>query len=35
MSRNYKFKNPEGVYIVSFAIVEWIMQEEKDNLTLR
>ena len=35
MSRNYKFKNPEGVYIVSFAIVEWIMREEKDYWILR
>lgn len=24
MSRNYKFKNPEGVYFVSFAVVEWM-----------
>jgi len=24
MSRNYKFKNPEGVYFVSFAVVEWL-----------
>ena len=24
MSRNYKFKNQEGVYFVSFAVVEWI-----------
>ncbi len=24
MSRNYKFFNPEGVYFVSFAVVEWI-----------
>ncbi len=24
MSRNYKFHNPEGVYFVSFAVVEWI-----------
>jgi REP element-mobilizing transposase RayT len=24
MSRNYKFLNPEGVYFVSFAVVEWI-----------
>jgi len=24
MSINYKFKNPEGVYFVSFAVVEWI-----------
>ena len=30
MSRNYKFKNPEGVYFVSFAVVEWMMREEKD-----
>ncbi len=24
MSRNYKFHNPEGVYFVSFAVVEWM-----------
>ena len=24
MSRNYKFHNPEGVYFISFAIVEWL-----------
>ena len=24
MSRNSKFHNPEGVYFVSFAVVEWI-----------
>lgn len=24
MSRNYKFKNPEGMYFVSFATVFWI-----------
>jgi REP element-mobilizing transposase RayT len=24
MSRNYKFKNPEGLYFVSFATVFWI-----------
>lgn len=24
MSRNYKFHNPEGVYFVSFAVVQWI-----------
>jgi REP element-mobilizing transposase RayT len=24
MSRNYKFKEPEGVYFVSFAVVEWL-----------
>ncbi|MGS2765289.1 hypothetical protein [Sinomicrobium sp. M5D2P9] len=24
MSRNYKFHNPEGLYFVSFAIVEWL-----------
>lgn len=24
MSRNYKFKDPEGVYFVSFATVHWI-----------
>jgi len=24
MSRNYKFHNPEGVYFVSFAVMEWL-----------
>ena len=24
MSRNYKFKNPDGLYFVSFAVVEWV-----------
>jgi REP element-mobilizing transposase RayT len=24
MSRNYKFHNPEGIFFVSFAIVEWL-----------
>lgn len=24
MSRNYKFHNPEGVYFVSFAVIEWL-----------
>lgn len=24
MSRNYKFHNPEGVYFVSYAVVEWL-----------
>ena len=24
MSRNYKFKEPKGIYFVSFAVVEWI-----------
>ncbi|WP_317047436.1 transposase [Sinomicrobium soli] len=24
MSRNYKFRNPEGLYFVSFAVVEWL-----------
>ena len=24
MSRNYKFKEPEGVYFVSFSVVEWL-----------
>ena len=24
MSRNYKFHNPEGIYFVSFAVVEWL-----------
>lgn len=24
VSRNYKFHNPEGIYFVSFAVVEWL-----------
>ncbi len=24
MSRNYKFHNPEGVYFVSFAVIQWL-----------
>lgn len=24
MSRNYKFLNPDGVYFISFAVVEWL-----------
>ena len=24
MSRNYKFRNPEGLYFISFATVEWM-----------
>jgi len=24
MSRNYKFHNPEGLYFLSFAVVEWL-----------
>jgi len=24
MTRNYKFKNPEGLYFVSFAVINWI-----------
>jgi len=24
MSRKYKFHNPDGVYFVSFAVVEWL-----------
>ena len=24
MSRNYKFHNPEGLYFVSFAVVQWL-----------
>ena len=24
MSRNYKFHNPEGIYFVSFAVVDWV-----------
>jgi hypothetical protein len=24
MSRNYKFHNQEGVYFISFAVIEWL-----------
>ncbi len=24
MSRNYKFRNAEGIYFISFAVVEWL-----------
>ncbi|MCF8360888.1 MAG: hypothetical protein K9H26_19220 [Prolixibacteraceae bacterium] len=24
MSRNYKYHNPDGVYFISFAVVEWL-----------
>jgi len=24
MSRNYKFHKPEGLYFVSFAVVDWL-----------
>jgi len=24
MSRNYKFHNPEGIYFISFAVIEWL-----------
>jgi hypothetical protein len=24
MSRNYKFHNPEGIYFISVAVVEWL-----------
>jgi len=24
MSRNYKFKNPEGIYFLALRFVEWI-----------
>ena len=31
MSRKYKFKNPEGLYFVSFAIVYWIDVFVREN----
>lgn len=37
MSRNYKFHNPEGLYFVSFAVVEWLdvfTRNEYKNLLL-
>ena len=36
MSRTYKFHNPEGLYFVSFAVVDWLdvftRNEYKDAL---
>lgn len=35
MSRNYKFRNPEGVYFVSFAVINWLdvfIQNEYKNI---
>ena len=36
MSRNYKFHNPEGIYFVSFAVIEWLYvftrKEYKDKI---
>lgn len=37
MSRNYKFHNPEGLYFVSFAVVNWIdvfTRNEYKNIVL-
>ena len=37
MSRNYKFHNPDGVYFVSFAVVEWLdvfTRNEYKNIVL-
>lgn len=37
MSRNYKFHNPEGIYFVSFAVVDWLdvfTRNEYKNIVL-
>lgn len=37
MSRNYKFHNPEGIYFVSFAVVDWVdvfTRNEYKNIVL-
>lgn len=37
MSRNYKFHNPDGVYFVSFAVVDWLdvfTRNEYKNIVL-
>jgi len=37
MSRNYKFHNPEGLYFVSFAVVDWLdvfTRNEYKNIVL-
>ena len=31
MSRNYKFHNPEGLYFISFAVVDWLDVFTKDH----
>ena len=31
MSRAYKFRNPDGLYFVSFAIVQWLPVLESDD----
>lgn len=31
MSRNYKFHNPNGVYFVSFAVIEWLDLITRNN----
>lgn len=35
MSRNYKFHNPEGVYFVSSAVVEWIDVFTRNDVDLK
>ena len=34
MSRNYKFHNPEGVYFVSFAFINWVDAIEAEGKTV-
>jgi len=38
MSRNYKFYNPDGVYFVSFSVVEWLdvfIRNEYKNIVIQ
>jgi hypothetical protein len=37
MSRNYKFHNTDGVYFVSFAVIDWLdvfIRNEYKNILL-
>lgn len=34
MSRNYKFHHPEGLYFVSFAVVNWIDVLQETNICI-
>ena len=31
MTRNYKFHNSEGIYFISFAVVNWMYLQEMNT----
>ena len=35
MSRNYKFHNPEGIYFISFALIEWLDVFTRNEYNIR